>query len=770
MATTPLDTVLALLPSAKGGNGQYTAQCPAHEDKSASLRVSVGKDGKALLHCHAGCDLPAILTALNLQETDLFPPKAPKAKPVIVATYDYTDETGTLLYQSVRYKPKTFRQRQPDGKGGWVWNLKDVRRVLYRLSDIINADPDATIIKVEGEKDADRLCSLGLIATTNAQGADSWLSEYAGWLAARHVAVIPDNDDAGRQHANDVLLSLDCLATSRKLVTLPGLPEKGDVSDWLDQGHDADELKAIIESTPEWQPQSAPCVQPLTLAEVHRAFQTHLYLPDTDALDVILASYAANRGPNGTPLWLLYIAPPGAGKTEKLMAVNGLPDAHVVGSITVAGLLSGTSQRERSASAKGGLLRQIGQHGTLILKDFGSVLSMNRDARAEVLAALREIFDGRYVRYVGSDGGTVLDWAGKVGLIGGVTPAIDEHHAVIGSLGERFLLFRDTQLSREDEESLASRALDFPGDEEGIRAELRAAVVALFMNVPDRITQETICETERRWLIAVARFAVRARATVTRESTGSRIIEMVHGAEAPTRLVIGLRQLFSGLVAIGLDRGNSWRIVRKVALDSMPRLRHRAIDLLASVAGTLPTSTVAVHLDHPTMTTRRALEELEAYHLIVRHPQGPGKPDLWELSGYARDAWQTMQTLPADVATSLNGATGSVPEMLEDMGATLHTNGKIAGGNHHINYPSTTITNISGKVPSEQTEIEGPWLPPEPEPTTDATVGAQIPLSGQAPVDRQLYESLIASGVDRDEALRRSQIGPTRVQAREGQG
>ena len=103
------------------------------------------------------------------------------------ATYDYCDESGVLLFQVCRYSPKGFRQRRPDGNGGWLWNINGVRRVLYRLPELIAAPPGATIWVPEGEKDVDLLRSLGLVSTTNPGGASKrgtkWLPEYNEYLA-----------------------------------------------------------------------------------------------------------------------------------------------------------------------------------------------------------------------------------------------------------------------------------------------------------------------------------------------------------------------------------------------------------------------------------------------------------------------------------------------------------------------------------------------------------------------------------------------------------
>ena len=129
-----------------------------------------------------------------------------------MATYDYTAEDGNLLFQSVRLEPKDFKQRQPGDAGGWVDNIKGVRLVLYRLPELIAANPTKPVFIVEGEKDANRLWDVGLIASTNPGGAGKWSPEYSGALENRHVVVLPDNDAVGRNHANKVALNLHGLA------------------------------------------------------------------------------------------------------------------------------------------------------------------------------------------------------------------------------------------------------------------------------------------------------------------------------------------------------------------------------------------------------------------------------------------------------------------------------------------------------------------------------------------------------------------------------
>ena len=186
-----------------------------------------------------------------MQRNDLAPPEQQKVKPRIVATYDYRDEDNNLLFQVVRYDPKAFIQRRPrEENGGWEYKVKGTRQVPYRLPELLKSPPDSLVYVVEGEKDVDRLASLGIIATCNAGGAGKWRDVHAKHLAGRTVVVIPDNDEAGRKHAQEVAKTLKGIAESVRVLALPGLPEKGDVSDWLEAGGTAEALRDMA-SKPE---------------------------------------------------------------------------------------------------------------------------------------------------------------------------------------------------------------------------------------------------------------------------------------------------------------------------------------------------------------------------------------------------------------------------------------------------------------------------------------------------------------------------------------
>ena len=175
-----------------------------------------------------------------------------------MAACDYHDENGALLYQTVRYELKDFRQRRPDGNGNWSWKLNGVRYVLYRLPELLKTKPGTLVFITEGEKDSDNVRSLGLAATCAVGGSNKsvWKDCYNHCLKDKAVCVLLHNDAPGKKYADSVAYALFEFAKSVKVVELPGLPEKGgDVSDWINAGHDQLELLRLVGDTPVYKPQ-----------------------------------------------------------------------------------------------------------------------------------------------------------------------------------------------------------------------------------------------------------------------------------------------------------------------------------------------------------------------------------------------------------------------------------------------------------------------------------------------------------------------------------
>jgi len=248
-----IQEILSLLKSVKRCGDNWVALCPSHDDAKHSLSISEKPD-KILMHCHAGCSLNDICAAIGLKVSDLFNDHGQngQADP-IVATYDYRDAEGNFLYRVVRTASKKFWQQRPGQNGQWINNLGGVSPTLYRLPEILKAVENGDLIFiVEGEKDVENLVKVGLVATTSPMGAGKWRPAFAEYLTGANVVVLPDNDEPGRKHAEQIARSLHGKAASVKMLELPNLPPKGDVSDWLAAGGERDELLILAAECPEW--------------------------------------------------------------------------------------------------------------------------------------------------------------------------------------------------------------------------------------------------------------------------------------------------------------------------------------------------------------------------------------------------------------------------------------------------------------------------------------------------------------------------------------
>lgn len=174
--------------------------------------------------------------------------QSPTAK--VVARYDYMDESGALLFQVVRFEPKTFKQRRPDGNDGWIWGLGNTRRLLFRLPDVIKSQ---TILVLEGEKDVETAGKLGLptgwAATTNPMGAGKWRPEYSESLRGKKVVIAPDQDEAGRRHGEQIAQALTGVATEVRYLTLPF---GKDLSEWAEAGGTTEEFQSLLANVPDF--------------------------------------------------------------------------------------------------------------------------------------------------------------------------------------------------------------------------------------------------------------------------------------------------------------------------------------------------------------------------------------------------------------------------------------------------------------------------------------------------------------------------------------
>lgn len=240
--------------------------CPVHADGTKHGKRSLSLHPTYGLDCFATCHFKDIVRALRgragLHPTRAAPAttyrsgsRTPQPGGRIVASWVYQDEQGEALFRVVRKEwpggGKEFPQQHPDGNGGWAWGRGGARHVLFRLPELLAADPQEPVFLVEGEGCADALTALGLVATTAPEGAKAtWRPEYTEALRGRRVVVLPDNDPAGAAHAETAGKALLGAAAELRFVILPGLPFKGDVVDWLASGGSREALLELAELAP----------------------------------------------------------------------------------------------------------------------------------------------------------------------------------------------------------------------------------------------------------------------------------------------------------------------------------------------------------------------------------------------------------------------------------------------------------------------------------------------------------------------------------------
>ena len=276
------EDILSKLPGAKQSGDHWISPCPLSDHKTPAGHLTLkDAEDKALVTCQGGKHSYQDFCEAWGFDSLTYSPNGNGPESNIIANYDYTDANGKLLYQVVRYEPKDFRQRRPDGNGCWLWNMRGITPVLYRLPEVLKAVREGRMVYIcEGEKDANNLTKLGLIATTNSGGAEKWRPDNTETLKGASVIILPDRDVPGQRHAAKVAASLHGKAKSIKVVELPNSDgyQVKDVSDWLAAGGTLSELERLVRETLEHK-QKESDISIVCIADVQPETVSWLWLP-----------------------------------------------------------------------------------------------------------------------------------------------------------------------------------------------------------------------------------------------------------------------------------------------------------------------------------------------------------------------------------------------------------------------------------------------------------------------------------------------------------
>lgn len=358
------------------------------------------------------------------------------------------------------------------------------------------------------------------------------------------------------------------------------------------------------------------------IAELKKVIHKHLYLEDDRIVDILFATHIANRF-DTDPLWLIVIAPPSSAKTELMRAFDGHPEFFFLSTMTPATFISGKNVKANEPPAS--LLPKI-DGKTLAFKDFTTILSMRSEQQVEILAQLREIYDGQYSKAFGT--GKVFNWKGKIGFFAACTNIYDRHYGVIGSMGDRFLLYRSPNNNNEKMGLAAQRNV---GNESGMRQELRKAY-ARFLGQFENLESLTPVhdETIDRQIVYLACFCATARCPVERDYRDGHI-DYDPEPEGTPRLVKQLTQIGMALAIVNGKQGideDTYEVVKKIGRDLVSSTRLKILRYLWEERAFEPdlfwkkTRDAAEGINKPTNTVKRILEDLMVVGALNRTRAG----------------------------------------------------------------------------------------------------------------------------------------------------
>ncbi len=355
------------------------------------------------------------------------------------------------------------------------------------------------------------------------------------------------------------------------------------------------------------------------LAEVDETFRHYFHLPDLAPLHLTLATVVANYL-DEDPVWLVLVAPPSSAKTELVSALGDLDDAFLRSTTTIPGLACYNAQ-----SGKGGLLHRFRQRGNderfgiIAIKEMGTMLAQageDRD-RVNTFDALREVYDGRWSRELGTAGGVEIPWTGRAGLVAACTEVIDDYASVLASMGDRFLLYRFPAATREDRYAMCQRIVE-RGDPAAMRQRLAELVATFLAPHVDRGGLADLDDDANGLLAELAEVTSRARTHMKAEPRSNKVLRRPD-PENPGRLFSVLRGLLRGLLLIGVEEHEAWRHVVDCAFSSLPKQRCAVMDRLVATPGALTVAQIVEACDGAgNDAVSWEVENLRAYGLVQR--------------------------------------------------------------------------------------------------------------------------------------------------------
>ena len=375
----------------------------------------------------------------------------------------------------------------------------------------------------------------------------------------------------------------------------------------------------------------------LSFNTLKKRFNEVFLIKDPGIIKLVFAAVIANRIKTD-PVWLFIVGAPGSGKTEFITALSLVNEIYPISSLTAHTFISGKKGQNFSQNS---LLLKI-QSGTITLKDFTTLLSINKDERKEIMSQFREIYDGSFDKPFGT--GEEIHWKGKIGLIAGVTTVIYQMRDLYAAMGERFIMYYPELPDRKE---MARRAMQNVESIQEKRLELqKLAQRYLDKTVKIHNPLPVLSPELNEELLELAEFSTRARSPVDREIFGSnKEITFAHPPELPTRFASQLKILALGLAMINENNEvmeEDKQILYNIALSSITITRRKALHELTKYAS-VNTSGLATKLNYPTSTVRRWLEDLNALEMVIRLKSG--NKDLWQIKEEYRPILQKYENI-----------------------------------------------------------------------------------------------------------------------------